>query len=500
MKHRNRKRIGIFLLSAFLYTSAVFSASMEVKAAPASLEEAQAEAEKRKELPIQSNQIENWPVGPAVSAEGAILLEVNTGVVLYAKNIHEKLYPASTTKLMTCLLAAENCSMNEIVTFSHDAVFNLEKGSSNIGIDAGEAMPMEECLYGILVASANEVANAVAEHIAGSQEAFAEMMNERAKELGCTETHFVNAHGLFDEAHYTSANDLALIAKAFFQNELLSKIGNTPSHHFIPTATQPDEFTTRNKHQLITGQIPYEGIKGGKTGYTDDARQTLVTCAEKNGMKLICVVLKEESPDQFNDTVKLLDYGFTNFSVTNIAENETRYNIDNANFFHTSYDVFGNSKPILSLNKNSYLILPKTVDFDDLDPEISYDVSGKNEIARINYYYHDAYVGTASIDLTGGGRAGYDFDSKPLIDQDPSSDKSDSLHEKIIFINIKTVITIIIIIAVLLILIFVIRDIIANYSFLDSRIRRNRKKRSRNRRSRKKGLKFPSSRFRGPDF
>lgn len=498
MMRRNLKRTGIFLLSAFLYTSAVFSVSMNAAAAPASSEEAQEEAEERKQLPIQSNQIENWPAGPVVGAEGAILLEVNTGVILYAKNIHEKLYPASTTKLMTCLLAAENCSLNETVSFSHDAVFGIETGSSNIGIDVGEAMPMEECLYGILVASANEVANAVAEHIAGSQEAFVEMMNDKARELGCTETHFANAHGLFDETHYTSANDLALIAKAFFQNELLSKIGNTPSHHFIPTADQPDDFTTRNKHQLITGQIPYEGIKGGKTGYTDEARQTLVTCAEKNGMKLICVVMKEESPDQFNDTVKLLDYGFTNFTVTNIAENETRYNIDNANFFHTSYDVFGNSRPILSLNKNSYLILPKTVDFEDLSSEISYDVSAQNEIARINYYYHGTYVGTASVDLTGSGRTGYDFDSKPLADQDTSSDASDSSEEKIIFINIKTILIIIVAIAVLLILIFVIRDIISNYSFLSSRTRRFR--RDRKRRNRKKGLKFPSSRFRGPDF
>ncbi len=173
---------------------------------------------------------------------------------------------------------------------------------------------MEECLYGIMVGSANEVANAVAEHVAGSMDAFADMMNQKAEELGCTNTHFVNAHGLFDENHYTSARDLALIARAFFQNELLTKIGNTASYHFEATETQPDDFIKRNKHKFITGETPYDGVKGGKTGYTDEARQTLVTCAEKNGMRLICVVLKEESPEQFNDTVKLFDYGFANFA------------------------------------------------------------------------------------------------------------------------------------------------------------------------------------------
>lgn len=491
MKHHKSKRIGVMILSGFLYISAFFYTAIPSLAAPASEAiDYLAQAEERKSLPIQSNQIENWPDGPAIGAQSAILLEAETGVVLYAKNIHEKLYPASTTKLMTCLIAAENSSMDETVTFSHDAVFGIEKGSSNIGIDAGQAMPMEECLYGILVASANEVANAVAEHVAGSMEDFTDMMNQRAKELGCEDTHFINAHGLHDEAHYTSAYDLALIAQAFFKNELLSKIGNTASHHFEATASQPDDFISRNKHKLITGEISYEGIKGGKTGYTDEARQTLVTCAERNGMKLICVVMKEESPEQFYDTVKLLDYGFTNFAATNISENETKYNIKSSNFFHTSYDVFGNSKPILALNQNSYLILPKTVDFEELDSKISYDVTKETEVARINYFYHNAYVGTATVDLAATGQTAYDFDSQNAYNEVIPQSTAD---ERIIFINVKIVIIAVLIIAVLLIVIFVIRDIIVNYNFLDdSRSRRSKRKKRRNR---DKGPHFPSSRF-----
>jgi hypothetical protein len=191
---------------------------------------------------------------------------------------------------------------------------------------------MEESLYGILTASANEVANGVAEHVAKDTDTFVNMMNEKARELGCKNTHFVNAHGLYHEEHYTTAYDLALIAQAFFQHDRLSKIGNTASYHFHPTATQPDDFIVRNKHKLITGEIEYEGIEGGKTGYTDEARQTLVTCAEQNGMKLICVVMKEESPDQFYDTVTLLDYGFLIAAIYMVGKTSENFLLSNKKF------------------------------------------------------------------------------------------------------------------------------------------------------------------------
>lgn len=484
------KRIRHSILSAVLFLSFICT-GINAYAAPATTEEALSEAEERKSLPIQSNQIENWPAGPTIGAESAILLEANTGAILYAKNIDEKMYPASTTKLMTCLIAAENSALDETVTFSHNAVFSIEPGSSNIGIDEGQSMPMEECLYGILAASANEVANAVAEHIAGSTETFAEMMNEKAAQLGCKNTHFANAHGLFDKNHYTSAYDLALIARAFFQNELLAKIGNTASHHFKATATQPDDFIVRNKHQLITGAIPYEGIKGGKTGYTDEARQTLVTCAEQKGMKLICVIMKEEDPEQFYDTVKLLDYGFTNFSIINVAENENKYSIQNFNFFNTSNDIFGNSNPILSLNKDSYLIVPKAVKFEELDSEISYDTDKDGEVAAINYYYHNAYLGTATVDLVQKAPA------HESTQNTASFSEIEKAEPNIIVINIKTVLIIVLTIAILLIIIFVTHSIINNYNFLHSR--RTFRKRSR-KRNRKDGPHLPSSRFNDLDL
>ncbi|MDD3367900.1 MAG: D-alanyl-D-alanine carboxypeptidase [Lachnospiraceae bacterium] len=387
------------------------------------------QAEERKSETISSNEIPNWPDGPEIGAEGAILMEASTGTILYEKNIHEKLYPASTTKILTCLLAAESCeNINDMVKFSNEAVFSVPVDGSSMGIDVGQSITVEQCLYGIMVGSANEVANALAEYTAGSVSAFADMMNTKAKELGCTDSHFVNPNGLFSEDHYTSAYDLATIARDFFNNELLSRIANTPRYHFTPTSTQPDDFYLLNKHKLITQEIPYEGIIGGKTGYTDEARETLVTCAEQNGMRLICVIMKEESPNQFYDTTALFDYGFQNFQMVNVADHETHYVIDNESFFSSSQDIFGNSKPILSLNSKDRILLPNTITFDEVESSLSYDDLDTTQAAKIAYSYQGIPLGTASVN--------YNVN----ISDTGSGNDSTSEEENIIFINVKNII------------------------------------------------------------
>ena len=363
----------------------------------------QAEAEQRKELPIQSNETSGWPEGPQIGAEAAIVMDASTGTILYAKNIHEELYPASTTKIMTCLLAVENASLSDKITFSNEAVFSVPRDGSSIGMDVGESITLEQALFGIMVGSANEVANAVAEHVSGSIDAFVNLMNQRASELGCTNTHFNNTNGLQDDDHYTSAYDLALIARAFFNNELLCKVGNTPRYHFTETSTQPDDFYLNNKHKLITGEVKFDGIIGGKTGYTDQARETLVTCAERDGVKLICVILKEESPSQFTDTVTLFNYGFNNFTSVNVADTDTRYMPNDSLFFESENDVFGRSGTILSLSKSSTIIIPKTSSINDTDYSVSYDLteddlsSSPNAIAKISYTYNGVPIGTALL-------------------------------------------------------------------------------------------------------
>ncbi len=296
MLFQKKNPLFTYIFTVIFSVSILIQASFPVLAAPEETPDATGQAaQERLQLPVQTNELAFWPKGPAITAQSAILMEAETGTILYAKNIHEELYPASTTKMLTCLIAVENCALNETVNFTYEAVSAVPGDGSNMGMDAGEYITMEECLYGIMVASANEVANAVGEHVAGSLDGFAEMMNKRAAELGCQNTHFINANGLHAEDHYTSAYDLALIARAYFQNDVLRRIGNTASYHFIPSAGQPDDFYKTNKHGLINGTYSYEGIIGGKTGYTDNAGQTLVTGCEQAGMRLICVVMKEDS-------------------------------------------------------------------------------------------------------------------------------------------------------------------------------------------------------------
>lgn len=490
-KKRQKRFLPFSLLTVFIIS---FFFNCHALTAHATLEELNAEAEARKQLPIQSNEIENWPVGPEIGAQAAILMDANTGIILYAKNINEKLYPASTTKILTCLLAVENGDLDDMVTFSREAVFSVPGDGSNMGMDVGESITLEECLYGILVGSANEVANAVAEHIGGSIDNFIDMMNVRAAELGCTNSHFANTNGLFDENHYTSAYDLALISTAFFQNEMLCKISNTSRYHFEATATQPDDFYIITKHRLVKGEIPYEGIIGGKTGYTDISRQTLVSCAEQNGMKLICVILKEESPAQFTDTVELFNYGFQNFQVLNIAENEDKFNMDGINFFKADYDIFGNSKPILSIDTDSYVIVPNMADFSDLDSTINYDISSEDSdlisdesrIAKITYTYNNTFVGETYVNLSEYAKTSYLFNSEPPNTTDinvvrtgaPSSGES----KNTIFINVRKVLIGILIFAAIIICLFIVRAIIINR---DNELRRkNRLKRKKHRRER----------------
>lgn len=477
------KRSVISLLALSLSCSAFMDGSLTAQAA--STEELQELAEARKALPIQSNEIENWPNGPQIGAQAAILIDANTGVILYSKNIHERLYPASTTKIMTSLLAMERGNLDDIVEFSHEAVFSVPADGSNMGMDEGESLTLEECLYGIMVASANEAANAAGEYISGSIDEFVDLMNLRAKEIGCTDTHFVNPNGLHDPEHYTSVYDLALISSHFFQNEMLCKISNTARYHFEATATQPDDFIKVNKHQLVNGEISYDGVLGGKTGFTSDSRQTLVTCAERNGMKLICIVFKEESPDQFSDTVELFDYGFQNFQVLNVSENEQKYNIEATGFLQIGSDVFGSSKPILSIDTDSYVIIPNTITFQDLDSTIDYNEPEENRIAKIEYSYHGTNVGKAYLNLATDNASTYEFDTNMTatdvsVERVESSPKEKPAQDTV-FINIKKVLLVVLILAAIVITILMIHALIVGSRA--ARRRDNRMKRKKTRRS-----------------
>lgn len=247
---------------------------------------------------------------PTVSAEAAILYDATHDQILFEKNADEKLYPASITKLMTALLVMEKASMTDTVTFSKTAVTNLESGAVTLGLVEGDKVSVKDCMYGLMLKSANEVANGLAEHVGGTIAGFADMMNQKAAELGCTNTHFVNPNGLNSSEHYTTARDMAKIAKAYFENETLCEISSTLSYVF-PATTKASARTITPGHKMLypSDSRYYEGIIGGKTGYTSLAGNTLVTCVEKDGVRMIAVILKASST-HYTDTKAMLDYGY----------------------------------------------------------------------------------------------------------------------------------------------------------------------------------------------
>lgn len=479
-------------IALFCAAGLFLSQGIAVRADELTIEE---RLELQREMPIASNEIPNWPAGPVVSAESAILMEAGTGTILYSKNIHQTEYPASTTKILTTLIAAEMCSMDEVVTFSYDAVFDNPPGSSGIAMDVGQTLTMEQCLNAILIRSANEVAFAVAEHITGATDwsVFAGIMNERAKELGCLNTNFVNPNGLPDENHYTTAYDLAMIGRAFFANEMLCKITLTKRLEIPASDTVPEAKIENNVMQIIPGgAYAYEYLVGCKTGYTNAARSCLVSCAEKDGMKLICVVMRDEAPLQYEDTISLFNYGFSNFEKVNVSQAETKYNIDASGTFYGGSDIFGNSQPLLTLNKDDYIILPRTAAFDDVESVISYDTENAGQAAVIQYTYHGADIGSVRVDFAAEDSNTYIFDT---LTESDSAEEQKASDKPVIFINIIKVLTIIAGIGALIFIVLLIRTILKNYQFSH---KNNRRTWRRNRRKHKKGKR--PNRFRDYDF
>lgn len=347
-----------------------------------------------------------WPKGPSVFAEAAIVMEASTGLILYEKNINNVYYPASITKILSSLLIIENSSPGEVVTFSHDAVFKVDLDSSRIGIDVGEQLTIQQCLYGILLESANEVTYAAAEHVAGSISTFVEMMNERAKSIGCLNTNFTNPHGLPDDNHYTTAYDMALITREAMKNETFRKITSTRTYQIPPTNKQKETRYLRNHHKFIVKndhKFNYEGTIGGKTGYTNKARFTLVTVAKRGDLELICVVLKDDTNNhQYEDTTKLLDFGFDNFSIYPIKELESP-NVSKESPFFTRYNsLLDFSNTSIVTDENGYIVLPNTASFKDAKKDVIFYPKTEikddhNVIGTIIYTYNGMYVGGADI-------------------------------------------------------------------------------------------------------
>lgn len=345
-----------------------------------------------------------WPTGPEVYADGAIVMEASTGLILYEKDIYSSYYPASITKIMTTLLALENCNLNETMTMSHEAEWDVDFNSSRIGLVEGESVSLKDALYAVMLESANEVSYGVAEHVAnGTAEDFAAMMNARATELGCVNTNFVNPHGLHDDNHYTCAYDMALISRAAIQLPEFRTITGSRTYT-IPATNKNVARPMANHHRFIRKTLNYDGAIGGKTGGTTEAKTTLVTFAERNGLTLIAVVLHvDTSMHAYEDTAKILDFAFDNYALYSMEDTATQEaTLQFPSLFQGLKEFEDRDISKLSISKNSNVVLPLKADIKDAIKTITYTpieeyVHGNNVIGQISYTYSGKYVGSTDI-------------------------------------------------------------------------------------------------------
>ena len=345
-----------------------------------------------------------WPSNVSIEADGGILIDADSGTVLYSKNVHETYYPASITKILTAYIIINHCDLDDTVTFTHSAVNTLEPGSSILGARVGDKMSVRDCLYALLLQSANEVANALAEHCSGSVEAFAELMNEEAQKLGCVDSNFANPSGLNNPNHYTSAHDMSLIAKAAFSDPTFLEIDKT-LYYDVPAGQlqqYPDGWRYYMHHRMMKKNDSqyYSGIIGGKTGYTSLAGNTLVTCAERDGLKLIAVVLNGRQT-HYSDTKALLDFGFENFKSVLIADQDSTYQeIENDLAIG---GIFSGETIKLTVDTNSAITLPMNGNFADVTSSLDYtldETAPKSAVARIDYKYGERIVGQAYLEAS----------------------------------------------------------------------------------------------------
>lgn len=376
----------------------------------------QEELDKAYKIPTESNSWEGWAKGPGTYGEAAIVMEVSTGAILYAKSIDSKQYPASITKILTALVALENGELSDEVTFSHDSVAFLQPGDSSVGLKEGNVISLEQALYAMLLASANEAAYAVGENVgrkAGyDYNWFIEQMNARVQQLGGVNSHFVNTNGLHDAQHYTCARDMALIGRELFNDPEFFKIVQTLEYK-IPQSKVVEEHVFQQKHKMLRPEDSnyYKYAIGGKTGFTSDALSTLVTMAEKDGVQLVCVVLRTHGKNVYPDTTKLLEYGFKNFSKIDITQQVQSENVEEA------------------VPGDNYVMLPKGAAFTDLDVEITPEEDLKDR-ATLTYTYHGNYVGSANVKLSESYIKAHTEDTEEPEIKENSENKQESKKEK----------------------------------------------------------------------
>lgn len=346
--------------------------------------------------PADTDNIQGWPLGPKIEGESAVLMDMATGTILYAKNADKVQYPASITKIMTSLLAAEHLDMKGKIVMSQSAAYGIGiSDSSSIYADTGEELTMEQSMMAVMLQSANEMTLALAEQTSGSVKKFVELMNLRARQIGCTGTHFNNPHGLPDEMHYTTAKDMAKIARTAWYNPVFRKYATTVYYEIPPTNKFAETRYLLNHHKMMKGNTyAYEGVLGGKTGYTEAAGNTLVTYARKNNLGLVCVVMKSIN-GAYSDTASLLDYGFQNFTRTAVRSDPDEISI--SHLPAEKYILKDYKKTVLfKRTQTPSVVLPNGIDVSQITESRSMQKNSSGlPLLEITYSYNGQKTGSA---------------------------------------------------------------------------------------------------------
>ena len=345
-------------------------------------------------------------------SEGVVVLDMDTGAVLYSKNKNRRLYPASITKILTCYLACTYLDLNGEITFTKEALDGIDIWMDmNIGMEEGEVLSVDQALHGLMMVSANEVACGLAEAVSGSITAFADLMNQTAASVGCTNTHFTNPNGLHDDNHYTTAYDMARIARLAYTNDKFRSLIQEPTYVIEKTNKKEEPIEMIQQHKMyMDSEYTYEGCRGGKTGFTSEAQSTLVTYVERNGLRLVCVTMKAENWHHYTDTIQALDYCFNTYTktaVTNQTDLPLRLKEANAemdrlwNFNHRFKEVnyFLNPEALVDVKIGGSLAdwTEKFVPSESLEVGVApYDFyTGK--CGRVEYYDGDRYMGSVPV-------------------------------------------------------------------------------------------------------
>lgn len=427
-----KKRIFGAIISAFIALNTFMPVTAEPTAAPAESTAAVSGTENTNETPAPSqgtqetdkqaeagqntaaeNPDQNIDLSqPAPHAQSAVLADMKSGKVLFSKNADTRVYPASTTKILTAILVLENANLSDVVVASQEAIAPITNKHSHMGILVGEELTVEQLLYGMLVYSANDAANVLAVHTSGSLNAFVDLMNQKAAELGANSSHFVNPHGFHDPDHYTTANDLFKIAQYAMQNEKFREIVKTDMYVIQPTNKYKDVRYLSSTNHLIShrryANYYYDKAIGIKTGYTDEAGSCLVSAAVNGDTELLAVVMNcanttvvANGAYSFVDSKALLQYGFDNFKHITIA---TAGDIISDS---SVYEAKDGVRVALTVDSNVNYILPVDYNKDEIETTVNYDkkvlsapISKGDVLGEVKYRYKGEDIGTAKLIAT----------------------------------------------------------------------------------------------------